>query len=108
MFFSSDVLELDDEDSEEDGLDYPEESSYLESSFFSQINEYLSKQSSTKCQDIKRKRVRDRTKSQSEFDAETRMTLYKFMQKSILKDDYGIVNKGKKSLVLHAHGGMYA
>jgi serine/threonine-protein kinase RIO1 len=66
----------------------------------------MSKQS-TKCQDTKqRKRGRDRTRSQSDIDSETRMTLYKFMKKSVLKDHYGIVNKGKKSLILHAQGGM--
>jgi len=28
------------------------------------------------------------------------------MKKSVLKDNYGVVNKGKKSLILHAQGGV--
>jgi serine/threonine-protein kinase RIO1 len=102
--FIADVLELDEEDSEADDEVYQDD--YIECSFFHKIKDHMSKQS-TKCQDTKqRKRGRDRTRSQSDIDSETRMTLYKFMKKSVLKDHYGIVNKGKKSLILHAQGGM--
>jgi serine/threonine-protein kinase RIO1 len=112
----SDVLELDEEeeDTEDEGTDYQDDSALIESTYFSKVNEHLTKHSfshSTKCQqDSKQKRnvKRDRTKSQSQsdIDSDTRMTLYKFMKKSVLKDNYGVVNKGKKSLILHAQGGV--
>lgn len=107
------MLELDDEDSEEEELDYQDESALIESCYFSKLNEHFTKHkhshSSTTCQETKqKKRVRDRTKSQSssDIDSDTRMILYKFMKKSVLKDNYGVINKGKKSLILHAQGGV--
>ncbi|XP_021948678.1 serine/threonine-protein kinase RIO3 [Folsomia candida] len=108
------VLELDDEeeDDSEEEVDYQDDSALIESTYFSKINEHFTKHShsSTKCQETKQKqRVRGRTKSQSQsdIDSDTRITLYKFMKKSVLNGThYGIVNKGKKSLILHANGGI--
>jgi hypothetical protein len=115
-----DVLELDEEedsDEENDEVDYQDDSALIESCYyFKNINEHFNNKhshshSSTKCQETKQKqqRARGRTKSQSQhtdIDSDTRMTLYKFMKKNVLKDNYGIVNKGKKSLILHAQGGV--
>lgn len=108
----ADVLELDDEeeDSDEEEVDYQDDSALIESCYFSRINQHLtnnkhSSHSSAKCQEPKQKR--GRTKSQSQdMDADTRKTLYKFMTKSVLKSNYGLLGKGKKSLILHAQGGM--
>jgi serine/threonine-protein kinase RIO1 len=113
-------LELDEEedsDEENDEVDYQDDSALIESCYyFKNINEHFNNKhshshSSTKCQETKQKqqRARGRTKSQSQhtdIDSDTRMTLYKFMKKNVLKDNYGIVNKGKKSLILHAQGGV--
>lgn len=110
-----DVLELDEEveDESDEETDYQDESALIESCYFSKLNEHLTKHSNVhaiKCQDPKqnKKRSRDRTRtsSQGDIDVDTRMTLFKFMKKSVLKDNYGVINKGKKSLILHACGGV--
>lgn len=99
------VLELDEVESEDETDELLDEGACIESTFFKKIHEHLSKHHPTRCQDTKQ-RKRCRTKSQGDIDSETRMTLYKFMNKSVLKESYGIVNKGKKSLILHAEGGI--